>query len=280
MRATELAPYTSFMAMREQRMQAVSELVDSRFDWAHAFHELGRVLPASRPRSPRSPARSARPPRRPRLPRAARAGASTAATSAAVDLRDARRAASRPSRSAAAPPASRAVAQTLERLRLIDGVSERDAAELDQGVRRRRSGSGGGGAPAATRVFAVQVTFDPLPAVSRRAPTPGSTSDRRDARRRATTIERRRAMTGRDRIVLIGVVDARRARRRLDARRLARARTGRQARQQSERRADPALRAPKASWPARARRSRSTRPRTPRSSASAKPCRRARKCRR
>ncbi len=43
--AAQLAPYTSFLALREQRVQAVSELAQSRFDWAHAFHELGRVLP-------------------------------------------------------------------------------------------------------------------------------------------------------------------------------------------------------------------------------------------
>ena len=43
--ASKLTPYTSFISMREQREQAVSQLVDSRFDWAHAFHELGRVLP-------------------------------------------------------------------------------------------------------------------------------------------------------------------------------------------------------------------------------------------
>ena len=43
--AAQLAPYTSFVALREQRMQAVSQLVDSRFDWPHALHELGRVLP-------------------------------------------------------------------------------------------------------------------------------------------------------------------------------------------------------------------------------------------
>ena len=40
-----LTPYTSFIALRETRMKAVAEVVDSRFDWAHAFHELGRVLP-------------------------------------------------------------------------------------------------------------------------------------------------------------------------------------------------------------------------------------------
>ena len=43
--AARLAPYVSFMALHEQRVQAVSQLVDSRFDWAHAFHEIGRVLP-------------------------------------------------------------------------------------------------------------------------------------------------------------------------------------------------------------------------------------------
>ncbi len=44
--AERLAPYTSFIALREQRTQAVEALVDSRFDWAHVLHEFGRVLPA------------------------------------------------------------------------------------------------------------------------------------------------------------------------------------------------------------------------------------------
>ena len=44
--AERLAPYTSFIALREQRTQAVKALVDSRFDWAHVLHEFGRVLPA------------------------------------------------------------------------------------------------------------------------------------------------------------------------------------------------------------------------------------------
>ncbi|MBA3809888.1 MAG: hypothetical protein H0X28_16065, partial [Solirubrobacterales bacterium] len=43
--AQSLAPYTSFIAMREARLQAVATLVNSRFDWAHVFHEFGRVLP-------------------------------------------------------------------------------------------------------------------------------------------------------------------------------------------------------------------------------------------
>ncbi len=136
MRATELAPYTSFMALREQRMQAVSDLVDSRFDWAHAFHELGRVLPREATISSltgtigAASATAA-------APAAARAGASTAATSAAV--------------TSATPPGSvptftlsgcatsqSAVALTLDRLRLIDGVSEVTLRELHQGGRDQR----------------------------------------------------------------------------------------------------------------------------------------------
>ncbi len=44
--AAELASYTSFVSMREQRLQAISQLVGSRFDWASAMGELSRVLPA------------------------------------------------------------------------------------------------------------------------------------------------------------------------------------------------------------------------------------------
>jgi Tfp pilus assembly protein PilN len=43
--ASRLASYTSFVAMREQRIQAISTLVGSRFDWSNAMGELSRVLP-------------------------------------------------------------------------------------------------------------------------------------------------------------------------------------------------------------------------------------------
>src|SRR5580693_4197804 len=45
-RTGRLAPYTSFVTMAEERMKTVSQLVESRFDWSHALDELGRVLPA------------------------------------------------------------------------------------------------------------------------------------------------------------------------------------------------------------------------------------------
>jgi Tfp pilus assembly protein PilN len=166
-RATELAPYTSFMALREQRMQAVSDLVDSRFDWAHAFHELGRVLPRQATISALTgtigAASAAAPPATAAPPAAAGAGASTAATSTPV--------------TSATPPGSvpsftlsgcatsqSAVALTLDRLRLIDGVSE---VTLQSSTKAGGTGgSGGGGCSGSDAVFAVQVSFDPLPAVS------------------------------------------------------------------------------------------------------------------
>ena len=39
-----LTPYTSFIAMADQRAREVSQLVASRFDWTHAFNELGRTI--------------------------------------------------------------------------------------------------------------------------------------------------------------------------------------------------------------------------------------------
>ena len=45
--AERLAPYASFVTAQEQRTQQVAQIVDSRFDWAHVFHEFGRVIPAT-----------------------------------------------------------------------------------------------------------------------------------------------------------------------------------------------------------------------------------------
>lgn len=42
-----LSNYSTFASMRERRVQTVSSIAASRFDWSHAMHELGRVLPSS-----------------------------------------------------------------------------------------------------------------------------------------------------------------------------------------------------------------------------------------
>ena len=161
--ATQLAPYTSFVALREQRTQAVAQLVDSRFDWAHVFHEFGRVLPSDvsisgltgtvgSTTASGSAAASAAP--------AAAAGAHTAGASTV---------------SSATPPGSvptfiltgcassqPAVAQMLERLRLMDGVNTVTLQSSTKGQGGSTAGGCGPGAP----VFSVQITFDPLPSAA------------------------------------------------------------------------------------------------------------------
>ena len=179
--AARLAPYDSFMTMHEQRVQAVDQLVDSRFDWAHAFHELGRVLPpedvaltslngtiGSGTGSTAAGADTA-------AGASSKAAAATGATTAAAGSSTA----SSTSVASATPPGSvptftlsgcattqAMVALTLERLRLIDGVSE---VTLQSSTQTPKSGSGGGSSGSGSckgPVFAMQITFDPLPSAS------------------------------------------------------------------------------------------------------------------
>jgi Tfp pilus assembly protein PilN len=44
--ADRLQVYTKFTDLRQKRLQTVQQLADSRFDWAHAMHELSRVTPS------------------------------------------------------------------------------------------------------------------------------------------------------------------------------------------------------------------------------------------
>jgi Tfp pilus assembly protein PilN len=46
-RADQLAAYTRFTDLRTKRVQTVSQLAASRFDWAHALHEVSRVIPTN-----------------------------------------------------------------------------------------------------------------------------------------------------------------------------------------------------------------------------------------
>jgi hypothetical protein len=154
-RAALLAPYTSFIALREQRTQAVLGIVNSRFDWAHAMHELGRVLPL---------------------------GTSISSVSGSVgSASSAAGAAPKPggTGTSATPPGSvptvtitgcatsqSEVAVTLNRLRLIDGVSE---VTLSSSGKTASTGSGSGGAggcAANAPSYIAQVSFAPLPSTS------------------------------------------------------------------------------------------------------------------
>ncbi len=174
--AAKLAPYTSFATMRQQRAQAVSELVDARFDWAHAFHELGRVLPkdatisslegtvGSTTGSTAAPSAGAK----------AAAAASTPSTTASSSAT----AAATTTASSATPPGSvpnfslsgcatsqQEVALTLQRLRLIDGVTD---VSLKSSTKAGTGGSSSaaGTCPGSDPAFSVQVTFTALPSSS------------------------------------------------------------------------------------------------------------------
>jgi Tfp pilus assembly protein PilN len=175
--AGRLAPYTNFIALREQRMRAVSELVDARFDWAHAFHELGRVLPQSASITTLdgtvggTEAGASAPAASPAAPATSTAGSasSTSATGSASVA---------PTVTSATPPGSvptftlsgcatsqQQVAVTLTRLRLIDGVGEVTLQSSTKSAATSAAGGSGGtgscegGDPA----FTIQVTFAALP---------------------------------------------------------------------------------------------------------------------
>lgn len=165
--ATRLAPYVSFMALHEQRMQAVDQLVDSRFDWAHAFHEFGRVLPKDTSLTSLSGTIGS-------STGSTAAGADTAAgASKAASAATGATTASSSSVSSATPPGSvptfalsgcatnqTEVALTLDRLRLIDGVKEVTLQSSTNGSSGSSSGSGG------CVTFGMQVAFEPLPSAS------------------------------------------------------------------------------------------------------------------
>jgi Tfp pilus assembly protein PilN len=46
-KAQQLSSYTTFAALREKRTATVTSLASSRFDWAHALHEVARTIPSN-----------------------------------------------------------------------------------------------------------------------------------------------------------------------------------------------------------------------------------------
>jgi hypothetical protein len=193
--AARLAPYSSFIALREQRIQAVSQLVNSRFDWAHSFHELGRVLPAHVSISTVTGTIVGGGAKGPGAAAAAPASPASSASTAPASSGSASPASSgsaAPASSGSASPASgqggsvasstpagsvptfaltgcakdqSIVALTLDRLRLIDGVTAVTLQSSTKGTATAGSSSTGG-CPNSYPVFNVQITFDPIPTSS------------------------------------------------------------------------------------------------------------------
>jgi hypothetical protein len=167
--AERLAPYTSFISMREQRMQAVQSLLDSRFDWAHVLHEFGRVLPVETSISSLSGTVGSE------------SGASAHASSTATPASGSATAASAGSSVASATPSGSvptftlagcainqpSVALTLERLHLIDGVEEVTLQSSTAGSSGSSGASAGSGVcPGHDVSFNATISFDPLPSTT------------------------------------------------------------------------------------------------------------------
>lgn len=159
-RASQLTPYANFNTLYEERVKTVSELIGTRFDWAHAFHELGRVLPTNVSLSTVAGAIGG-------------SGSSGSGSSTATSASSS--AATSTSVSSATPPGSvptmtltgctssqSDVAVALSRLRLINGVSE---VQLQSSTKGGSSGSSanGGNCPV---TFSTTVTFTALPSPS------------------------------------------------------------------------------------------------------------------
>jgi Tfp pilus assembly protein PilN len=150
---SQLAPYTSFLAMREQRVQAVAQLVASRFDWSSAMGELSRVLPSdvalTSIQGAIGAATSTGGGNKPLVAAAASAGTVASATPPGAT----------PTITLSGCATSQSVvAQMLVHLRLVGGVS---AVALQSST--KASGSGNGGCSSSDPVFNVAVTFNPLP---------------------------------------------------------------------------------------------------------------------
>jgi Tfp pilus assembly protein PilN len=162
--AGRLAPYTTFISSANQRTQEVSQLIASRFDWSHAFSDLGRVLPRTATLSTLSgtvgaggPAASSGP-----------AGA-TSATSATPP-------GSSPAFSLTGCATSQSqVAVTLQRLRLMDGVMEvtLQASTKSGGASAGAAGGSSSDCGVNGAAFSAQISFQPLPAPTGAPATPG-----------------------------------------------------------------------------------------------------------
>jgi Tfp pilus assembly protein PilN len=152
--AAQLAPYASFMSLREQRLNSITQLIGGRFDWSNVMGELSRVLPREVSLSTMTGTIGGS--------EEGSAKASSASSSSAVSSATPPGAA--PSVTLAGCAGSQSVvAQMLVRLRLISGVS---SVALQSSTKPGSGGgSGGGTGPCAADnpVFSVVVSFEPLP---------------------------------------------------------------------------------------------------------------------
>ncbi len=161
-RTGRLTPYTSFVATAEERMKTVSQLVESRFDWSHALHELGRVLPAGTALDS--------------LHGSVGSEQATSSSSAGASATSSTPPGTVPVFTLTGCAISQSeVAQTLQRLRLMNGVSEVQLQSSTSSSSGGSSSAAGGGCPSADPSFSVVVSFAALPAAPALSAPAGTT---------------------------------------------------------------------------------------------------------
>ncbi len=166
--ANALAPYAGFVSQQETRVQAVETLLDSRFDWAHAIHEVGRVLPSGTSVSSLTGTIGAAAEVVKASPSAAPSAAPGAAgsPSAAGSVSSSTPPGSVPTITLSGCATSQpTVARLLARLRLIDGVSEVQLMSSTSSAAANTPGATGG-CPSHDPVYSVQVIFQALPSAA------------------------------------------------------------------------------------------------------------------
>jgi Tfp pilus assembly protein PilN len=158
-RTGQLSSYLSFVAMAEERMKTVSQLIESRFDWSHAMHELGRVLPVGTSLTALHGAVGSAEELTP-----SKSSSSSSAASASASGASSTPPGSTPVFTLSGCATSQSeVAQTLQRLRLMDGVTEVQLQSSASSSSGGGSGGGSGSCPEDDPAFTVQVSFVALP---------------------------------------------------------------------------------------------------------------------
>ena len=141
--ADALNAYTRFAQLRAERVQTVTSLVKGRFDWAHALHELSRVLPndswitslkgSSTPTA--TPTATATTP-------SAGAPTTPAPSGPAIQM-------------SGCTSSQQGVARVMARLRMIDGVAGVSVTSSTKSA----GGTGTGGCGAGKPAFDLAITF-------------------------------------------------------------------------------------------------------------------------
>lgn len=158
-RTGQLAPYTNFVSMANSRTQTVAQLVQARFDWSHALHELGRVMPVDTALATLHGA-------------VGPAGTTGATSTAAAPAAGGTPASSTPAGSVpvftltGCASSQATVAQALQRMKLMDGASEvqlQSSTQAGASSAGASASSAGGGCGPGDASFSAQVVFAGLP---------------------------------------------------------------------------------------------------------------------